>query len=133
MCNFSMSSGIKHIVSYASNFYFSRLIRGSIGLSPSPRFRAATADSQGCAFVSYYYIFVCHFACVWPTALELGGITNFGTFFLVRGSCSWLDIKCVLIGDVRVAFRLCFKASPSAKPFIWKLVLFTFKLTKLCI
>ena len=23
-------------------------------------------------------------------------------------------------GDIRVAFRLCFKASPSAKPFIWK-------------
>ena len=31
------------------------------------------------------------------------------------------------IGDFRVAFRLCFKASPSAKPFIWKLVLFTCK------
>ena len=31
------------------------------------------------------------------------------------------------IGDFRVAFRLCFKASPSAKPFIWKLVLFTHK------
>ena len=31
------------------------------------------------------------------------------------------------IGDFRVAFRLCFKASPSAKPFIWKLVLSTRK------
>ena len=31
------------------------------------------------------------------------------------------------IGDFRVAFRLCFKASPSAKPFIWKSVLFTCK------
>ena len=28
------------------------------------------------------------------------------------------------IGDFRVAFRLCFEASPSAKPFMWKLVLF---------
>ena len=37
------------------------------------------------------------------------------------------------IGDFRVAFRLCFKASPSAKPFIWKLVLFTCKWTKICI
>ena len=34
------------------------------------------------------------------------------------------------IGDFRVAFRLCFKASPSAKPFVWKLVLFTCKSTK---
>ena len=31
------------------------------------------------------------------------------------------------IGDFPVAFRLCFKASPCAKPFIWKLVLFTCK------
>ena len=31
-------------------------------------------------------------------------------------------------GDFRVAFRLCFKASPSAtESFIWKLVLFTRK------
>ena len=26
------------------------------------------------------------------------------------------------LGDFRVAFPLCFKASPSAKPFIWKVV-----------
>ena len=32
-----------------------------------------------------------------------------------------------LIGDFRVAFRLCFKASLSTKSFIWKLVLFTCK------
>ena len=37
------------------------------------------------------------------------------------------------IGDFRVVFRLCFKASPSAKPFIWKLVLFTCKWTKICV
>ena len=36
------------------------------------------------------------------------------------------------IGDFRVSFRLCFKARPSAKPFIWKLVLFTCKWTKMC-
>ena len=30
-----------------------------------------------------------------------------------------------VIDDFLVAFRLCLKASPSAKPFIWKLVLFT--------
>ena len=34
------------------------------------------------------------------------------------------------IGDFRVAFRLSFKASLSAKPFTWKLVLFTCKWTK---
>ena len=37
------------------------------------------------------------------------------------------------IGDFRVAFRLCFKASPSAKPFTWKLILFTCKRTKICV
>ena len=31
------------------------------------------------------------------------------------------------IGDFRVAFHLCFKANPSAKPYIWKLVLFSCK------
>ena len=30
-------------------------------------------------------------------------------------------------GNFQVAFRLCFKASPSVKPLIWKLVLFTCK------
>ena len=43
-----------------------------------------------------------------------------------------LQQKCYTIGDLWVAFRLCFKASPSAKPFIWKLVLFTRKWTKIC-
>ena len=36
-------------------------------------------------------------------------------------------LRPVTIGDFRVVFHLCFKASPSAKPFIWKLVLFTRK------
>ena len=46
----------------------------------------------------------------------------------------YIDLFCLFnimmlqtIGDFRVAFRLCFKASPSVKPFIWKLVLFTRK------
>ena len=39
----------------------------------------------------------------------------------------------LVIGDFRVAFRLCFKASPSAKPFIWKLVKFTCKWTTVCV
>ena len=36
----------------------------------------------------------------------------------LRGSYPW---EFTPIGDFRVAFRLCFKASPSAKPFIWKI------------
>ena len=36
------------------------------------------------------------------------------------------------IGDFRVSFCLCFKARPSAKPFIWKLVLFTHKFWFIC-
>ena len=36
-------------------------------------------------------------------------------------------LQCTAIGGFRVAFRLCFKASPSAKPLLWKLVLFTCK------
>ena len=39
--------------------------------------------------------------------------------------CKWY--YWYLIGNFWVAFRLCFKASPSAKLFIWKLVLFTCK------
>ena len=39
----------------------------------------------------------------------------------------------VSIGDFGVAFRLCFKASPSAKPLILKLVLSTCKWTKICV
>ena len=36
-----------------------------------------------------------------------------------------------IIGDFRVAFHFRFKERPSAKPFIWKLVLFTCKWTKI--
>ena len=36
------------------------------------------------------------------------------------------------MGDFRVAFHFCFKESPGATPFIWKLVLFTCKWTKIC-
>ena len=35
------------------------------------------------------------------------------------------------MGDFRVVFLLCFKARPSVKPFIWKLVLFTFPYERL--
>ena len=46
---------------------------------------------------------------------------------LPRTFCATCIRKIHALGDFRVAFRLCFKASPSAKPFIWKLVLFTRK------
>ena len=47
---------------------------------------------------------------------------------LPHGCRDWeLDHVLWDLGDFRVAFCLCFKASPSAKPFIWKLVLFTRK------
>ena len=49
-------------------------------------------------------------------------------FFVSNYSLVWH----ILIGDFRVVFRLCFKVSPSAKPFIWKLVLFTCKWTEIC-
>ena len=39
----------------------------------------------------------------------------------------WSQKRCVRVWDFRVAFCLCFKASPSSKPFIWKLVLVTCK------
>ena len=55
----------------------------------------------------------------------LGPVHNFtGTSRVV---IIWINADNAEEGDFRVAFRLCFKASPSAKPFIWKLVLFTCK------
>ena len=52
-------------------------------------------------------------------------------FIADLSTISHLNAK--LIGDFRITFRLCFKASPSAKPFIWKLVLFTCKLITICV
>ena len=40
---------------------------------------------------------------------------------------TWLLVRFKRIGHFQVAFHICFKVSPSAKPFIWKLVLFTHK------
>ena len=34
---------------------------------------------------------VYHFVCIWPTALKLGGITNFDMLFLVIGFTSLVD------------------------------------------
>ena len=45
---------------------------------------------------------------------------------IVENICCFAS-KFEIIGDFRVAFCLCFKASPSVKPFIWKFVLFTCK------
>ena len=49
-------------------------------------------------------------------------------------SCSRVDhVLYHQWGNFRVAFRLCFKASPGAKTLIWKLVLFTCKWTTICL
>ena len=39
-------------------------------------------------FVSYFRV---HSACVWPTALKLASIANFGMHFLVMGFISLVD------------------------------------------
>ena len=52
---------------------------------------------------------------------------------LVSSVCRCTENYSSIISDFRVAVRFCFKASPSAKPFIWKLDLFTCKWTKICV
>ena len=37
------------------------------------------------------YVYVYHFACVWPTALKRGCSTNFDMLFLVMGLISLVD------------------------------------------
>ena len=56
-----------------------------------------------------------------------GGGGRTGPLSFISGIFPYHGKQCYGIGDFRVAFRLCFKASPSKKPFIWKLVLFTRK------
>ena len=49
---------------------------------------------------------VCHSACVWPTALKFGCITNFDTLFLVMGFISLVDeIQFVLISSRHICIR----------------------------
>ena len=62
-------------------------------------------------------------------AQENGKIKEFNQLSWICGPTLVLGCRFMIqIDDFRVAFRLCFiKASPSAKPFIWKLVLFTCK------
>ena len=49
---------------------------------------------------------VYHFACVWPTALKLGCITNLDTFFLVMGFISLVDeIQFMLISSRHICIR----------------------------
>ena len=75
----------------------------------------------------------CH--CKYP----LRGMTYFVlcSYLKVYLSTLWGWVNCSIyivkaIGNFQVAFRLCFKASPSAKPFIWKLVLFTCRFWFIC-
>ena len=63
---------------------------------------------RGHTFVSYFPGFsnVYHFACVWPTALKLGCITNFDTLFLVMGFISLVDeIQSMLISSRHICIR----------------------------
>ena len=55
-----------------------------------------------------------------------------GTKRLLKHSKQTEEFFSNWIGNFRVAFCLCFKVSPSVKPFIWKLVLFTCKWTNIC-
>ena len=49
---------------------------------------------------------VCHSACVWPTALKLGSVTNFDTLFLVIGFISLVDeIQFMLISSRHICLR----------------------------
>ena len=87
-------------------------------------------DLQSCActcHLQYYQIPVIHFTqfllvCLWwkPKTNNHNNLVRNNKAHGTSGE--W-------IGDFPVAFHLCFKASPSlsAKPFIWKLVLFTHK------
>ena len=49
---------------------------------------------------------VYHFACVWPTALKLGCITKFDTFFLVMGFSSLVDeVQFIIISSLHICIR----------------------------
>ena len=59
-------------------------------------------------FVSYFWVFtnVYHSACVWPTALKLGCITNFDMLFLVTGFNSLVNgIQFMLISSRHICVR----------------------------
>ena len=59
-------------------------------------------------FVSYFLGFsnVYYLACVWPTALKLGCITNFDMLFLVMGFISLVDeIQFMLISSRHICIR----------------------------
>ena len=50
---------------------------------------------------------VCHFPCVWPTALKLGCITNFDVLFLVIRLISLVDeIQFMLISSCHICIGL---------------------------
>ena len=77
---------------------------------------------------------VCHYTAIREAELKTSicavewGKDNVGHCLSI-----WQTAGTLKIGKFWVAFHLCFKASPSAKPFIWKLVLFTCKWTKMCV
>ena len=66
-----------------------------------------------------------------PNSFQSEHLKKYGNFFFWARQTilTWTGANGsgMLIGDFPVAFRFCFKASPRAKPFISKLVLFTRK------
>ena len=68
------------------------------------------------AWIDWFYAYICflfvlflnvyHSACVWPTALKLGCITNFDMLFLVMGFISLVDeIQFMLISSRHICIR----------------------------
>ena len=73
-------------------------------------------------FISTYYVREGSWAFLsYPQTNEIGNPIT----WLQRRDYSYFHGE--EIGDFRVAFRLCFKASPIAKPDVWKLIFFTRK------
>ena len=73
---------------------------------------------------------ISHIAVLWEQGPNFGSFCCGRPEFFTFSYCAWLWNW--LFGDFQVAFGLCFKASPSAKPFIWKLVLLTRKFWFIC-
>ena len=75
---------------------------------------------------------VCHYTAIREAELKTSiCAVEWGKDNVGRCLSIWQTAGTLQIGKFWVAFHLCFKASPSVKPFIWKLVLFTCKQTQM--
>ena len=65
---------------------------------------------------------MCHSACVWPTALELGSIANFDMLFRVIGFISLVDeIQFMLISS-RLSGPIYFPRSQTPRVQTWRFI-----------